>query len=162
MKTVNGILTLFEIIPQVTTGGFSHFGGDSALLVDGVSKDRVSDIACNYLKSFLPRTFTHKDSAGQLCLAYWCDADRDFNRLIIVPFTDSLVHKLKTGEITLGDAAGSAARLGSGLGTFRRHPGRMERQALRPSGRCPAQSRHACCCRRWSFADPAFGVVSPI
>jgi hypothetical protein len=51
-----------------------------------------------------PRTFTHKDSAGQLCLAHWCDTDPELNRFIIVPFTDSLVHKLKTGEITLGDA----------------------------------------------------------
>lgn len=51
-KTANDILMLFDVIPQVTTGGFSHFE-EIQLLVDGVSKDRVSDIACNYLKSFL-------------------------------------------------------------------------------------------------------------
>ena len=51
-KIANDILTLFEVIPQVTTGGFTHFE-EIQLLVDGVSKDRVSDIACNYLKSFL-------------------------------------------------------------------------------------------------------------
>jgi hypothetical protein len=51
-----------------------------------------------------PRTFTHKDRAGQLCMAHWCDADRDLNRFIIVPFTSKLVHKLKTGAITLCDA----------------------------------------------------------
>jgi hypothetical protein len=51
-KTANSILTLFEVIPQVTTGGFTHFE-EIQLLVDGVSKDRVSDIACNYMKSFL-------------------------------------------------------------------------------------------------------------
>jgi hypothetical protein len=50
-----------------------------------------------------PRTFTHKDSAGQMCLAHWCDADRDFNRFIVVPFTDSSVQRLKSGEITLAD-----------------------------------------------------------
>ncbi len=49
-----------------------------------------------------PRTFTHKDSAGKLCLAHWCDADRDCNRFIVVPFSEPLVRKLKAGEITLG------------------------------------------------------------
>lgn len=51
-KPATDILTLFEIIPQVTAGGFSHFE-EIQLLVDNVSKDRVSDIACNYLMSFL-------------------------------------------------------------------------------------------------------------
>jgi hypothetical protein len=51
-----------------------------------------------------PRTFTHNDSAGELCLAHWCDADKEINRFIIVPFTGNLVYKLKTGEITLREA----------------------------------------------------------
>ena len=51
-KTANDILTLFEVIPQVTPGGFAHFE-EIQLLVDNVSKDRISDIACNYLMSFL-------------------------------------------------------------------------------------------------------------
>lgn len=51
-KTANDILTLFEVIPQVTAGGFTHFE-EIQLLVDNVSKDRISDIACNYLMSFL-------------------------------------------------------------------------------------------------------------
>lgn len=51
-KTASDILRLFEVIPQVATGGFTHFE-EIQLLVDGVSKDRVSDIACNYLLSFL-------------------------------------------------------------------------------------------------------------
>ena len=51
-KTANHILAVFEAIPQITTGGFIHFE-EIQLLVEGVSKDRVSDIACNYLMSFL-------------------------------------------------------------------------------------------------------------
>lgn len=51
-KTANDILRLFEVIPQVATSGFTHFE-EIQLLVDGISKDRVSDIACTYLMSFL-------------------------------------------------------------------------------------------------------------
>jgi hypothetical protein len=51
-----------------------------------------------------PRTFTLKDSVGQLCLAHWCDADGDFNRFIVVPFTEPLIQRLKAGEITLAGA----------------------------------------------------------
>lgn len=51
-KTATEILRMFESIPKLTTGGFIHFE-EIQLLVDGVSKDRVSDIACNYLMSFL-------------------------------------------------------------------------------------------------------------
>jgi hypothetical protein len=51
-KTANEILSLFEVIPQLTTSGFSHFE-EIQLLIDGVSKDRVSDISCNYLMSFM-------------------------------------------------------------------------------------------------------------
>ncbi len=51
-KSANDILNLFDVIPQITTGGFTHFE-EIQLLVDGISKDRVSDIACNYLMSFL-------------------------------------------------------------------------------------------------------------
>lgn len=50
--TAYDILRLFEVIPQITSCGFMHFE-EIQLLVDGVSKDRVSDIACNYLLSFL-------------------------------------------------------------------------------------------------------------
>jgi len=51
-KVATDILNLFEVIPQVTTGGFAHFE-EIQLLVDNVSKDRISDFACNYLMSFL-------------------------------------------------------------------------------------------------------------
>ena len=51
-----------------------------------------------------PRTFTHRDRDGRLCLAHWCDADSNFNRFIVVPFTEALVQKLKAGEISLSEA----------------------------------------------------------
>jgi hypothetical protein len=46
------VLRLFETIPQYSEFGFKHFEVIQ-LYVSGLSKDRVSDIACNYLKSFL-------------------------------------------------------------------------------------------------------------
>src|ERR1700757_4445464 len=51
-----------------------------------------------------PRTFTHRNHQGSLFLAHWCDAEPEFNRFIVVPCTESLVQKLKLGEITLRDA----------------------------------------------------------
>lgn len=48
----NKILSVFKDIPQIRAGGIVHFES-LQLLVDGFSKDRVSDIACNLLKSFL-------------------------------------------------------------------------------------------------------------
>ncbi|UFS76036.1 hypothetical protein LPB73_01035 [Tardiphaga sp. 37S4] len=45
------ILSLFEGVPMYAAG-FTHFE-EIQLFVDGISKDRVSDIACNLLKSFL-------------------------------------------------------------------------------------------------------------
>jgi hypothetical protein len=51
-KAAHEILAIFDAIPQITTGGFTHFE-EIQLMVDGISKDRVSDIACNYLMSFL-------------------------------------------------------------------------------------------------------------
>ncbi|MCU9850555.1 hypothetical protein OEZ60_21505 [Defluviimonas sp. WL0024] len=46
------IISLFRRIPQYERAGFRHFE-EIQLFVDGISKDRVSDIACNFLKSFL-------------------------------------------------------------------------------------------------------------
>ncbi len=48
----NEILSTFREIPQVTKQGFTHFE-ELQLLVENFSKDRVSDIACNFVKSFL-------------------------------------------------------------------------------------------------------------
>jgi hypothetical protein len=46
------ILSLFKDIPEYSQFGFTHFEAIQ-LYVSGISKDRISDIACNYIKSFL-------------------------------------------------------------------------------------------------------------
>lgn len=46
------ILSTFKNIPQIKKQGFVHFE-EIQLLIEGLSKDRVSDIACNLIKSFL-------------------------------------------------------------------------------------------------------------
>lgn len=46
------VLGLFERIPYYRDHGFRHFE-EVQLFVDGIGKDRISDIACNYIKSFL-------------------------------------------------------------------------------------------------------------
>ena len=46
------ILTLFEAIPEYKSGGFRHFE-EIQFFIEGISKDRISDIACSFLKSFL-------------------------------------------------------------------------------------------------------------
>jgi hypothetical protein len=46
------ILELFKRMPQYQTNGFRHFE-EIQFFVEGISKDRISDIACNFLKSFL-------------------------------------------------------------------------------------------------------------
>ncbi len=46
------ILELFKMVPQIQQYGLKHFE-QIQLLVDKISKDRVSDIACSLLKSFL-------------------------------------------------------------------------------------------------------------
>ncbi len=52
IKQANEILSLFADIPEYSQFGFTHFEVIQ-LYVSGISKDRVSDIACNYIKSFL-------------------------------------------------------------------------------------------------------------
>ena len=51
-KLANEILLLFEQIPYYHNHGFRHFE-EIQLLIHGISKDRISDIACSFLKSFL-------------------------------------------------------------------------------------------------------------
>jgi len=51
-RVASAITALYKDIPQIRTSGFAHFE-EIQLLVDSVSKDRVSDIACSFLKSFL-------------------------------------------------------------------------------------------------------------
>ena len=46
------IIDLFDAIPHYHDRGFRHFE-EIQLYVDGISKDRISDIACSFIKSFL-------------------------------------------------------------------------------------------------------------
>lgn len=46
------ILDLFKLIPQYNRAGFRHFE-EIQFFVDGISKDRISDFTCSFLKSFL-------------------------------------------------------------------------------------------------------------
>jgi hypothetical protein len=50
--TAHEILALFRRIPEYGQFGVTHFE-EIQLYVDGISRDRISDIACNFLKSFL-------------------------------------------------------------------------------------------------------------
>ncbi|MGU6378403.1 hypothetical protein ACV2B1_10515 [Salmonella enterica subsp. enterica serovar Javiana] len=52
LKQANEILRLFNDVPEYSQFGFTHFEVIQ-LYVSGISKDRVSDIACNYIKSLL-------------------------------------------------------------------------------------------------------------
>jgi hypothetical protein len=51
-KLANLILSSFKNIPQIQKHGVTHFEV-LQLLIEDFSKDRVSDIACNFIKSFL-------------------------------------------------------------------------------------------------------------
>ena len=51
-KSAEEILSLFQKIPYYKENGFRHFE-EIQLFVDDIGKDRVSDIACNFMKSFL-------------------------------------------------------------------------------------------------------------
>lgn len=51
-KLAIAILSTFKDIPQIQENGFTHFEL-LQLLIDDFSKDRVSDISCNLIKSFL-------------------------------------------------------------------------------------------------------------
>jgi hypothetical protein len=46
------VLALFSRIPQYDRHGFHHFE-EIQFFIDGISKDRISDLACNFIKSFL-------------------------------------------------------------------------------------------------------------
>lgn len=50
--TASEILELFRIVPEYEKRGFVHFE-EIQFFVDHISRDRISDIACNLLKSFL-------------------------------------------------------------------------------------------------------------
>jgi len=50
--TAREMLQVFRAVPEYAKHGFTHFE-EIQLYVDGISKDRISDIACSFLKSFL-------------------------------------------------------------------------------------------------------------
>ncbi|WP_333852803.1 hypothetical protein [Epilithonimonas sp.] len=52
LKESSKILELFKNIPQIHKSGFTHFE-EIQLFVENISKDRVSDITCNIIKSWL-------------------------------------------------------------------------------------------------------------
>ena len=63
-RTAGQILDLFNQIPEYGKYGFTHFE-EIQLYVDGISRDRVSDISCNFVKSFLvDYTFEHCKRVG--------------------------------------------------------------------------------------------------
>jgi hypothetical protein len=51
-KTALSILKLYKNIPQISNSGFVHFE-EIQLLVENIAEDRVSDLTCSFLKSFL-------------------------------------------------------------------------------------------------------------
>ncbi|MDT3778198.1 hypothetical protein PJI16_11590 [Nitrospira sp. MA-1] len=51
-KMARQILSTFKDVPQINRQGFTHLE-ELQLLIENFSKDRVSDISCNFLKSFL-------------------------------------------------------------------------------------------------------------
>lgn len=51
-KMAKIILSTFKDISQIQKQGFTHFE-ELQLLIENFSKDRVSDISCNFIKSFL-------------------------------------------------------------------------------------------------------------
>lgn len=52
IEQAKSILSLFKDIPEYSQFGFTHFELIQ-LYISGISKDRISDISCNYIKSFL-------------------------------------------------------------------------------------------------------------
>ena len=52
IATAKRVIALFKDIPQVRENGFTHFE-EIQLFVEKLSKDRISDITCNFLMSFL-------------------------------------------------------------------------------------------------------------
>jgi hypothetical protein len=53
------VISLFRRIPQYSEHGFRHFE-EIQLFIDDIGKDRVSDIACSFMKSFLV-DYTHQE-----------------------------------------------------------------------------------------------------
>ena len=88
-KIAGDILNLFRDIPQIKDSGFIHFE-EIQLYVDQISKDRISDIACSFIKSFLidftidqcsrhkiPRHKTHLQNVYDYRTNKFCEEDLD-------------------------------------------------------------------------------------
>lgn len=71
------ILDLFKLIPQYSRTGFRHFE-EIQFFVDGISKDRISDITCSFLKSFLI-DFTIQQCEQLNIPTSWSDIPRLYN-----------------------------------------------------------------------------------
>jgi hypothetical protein len=69
-RKASEIVALFKRIPRYAQSGFRHFE-EVQFFVDGISKDRISDISCSFMKSFLiDFTFQQCDKLGipmQIC-----------------------------------------------------------------------------------------------
>jgi hypothetical protein len=52
VKTAGEILELFAQVPEYDRRGFTHFE-EIQFFIDGIAKDRISDFACSFMKSFL-------------------------------------------------------------------------------------------------------------
>lgn len=52
LGTAEEVVSLFNTVPQIQENGFTHFE-EIQLYINNISKDRVSDLACNFIKSFL-------------------------------------------------------------------------------------------------------------
>lgn len=62
--TASKILDLFKDIPAISQRGFRHIE-EVQLFVEGISRDRISDFACSFLKSFLvDYTFEQSEKVG--------------------------------------------------------------------------------------------------
>ena len=61
LELAKDILALFQHIQYYSDHGFRHIE-EIQLLVSGINKDRISDIACSFLKSFLI-DYTHQECA---------------------------------------------------------------------------------------------------
>jgi len=51
-KTANQVLSLFRNVPHYNRSGFTHFE-EIQFFIDAIGKDRISDMFCNFVKSFL-------------------------------------------------------------------------------------------------------------
>lgn len=89
-KVANDVLSLFENIPQLKTAGFSHIE-EIQLLVGQVAKDRVSDIACNLISSFLIDYTMQRCEENKIPMEH----------VTMESVYDAKLHKLKTESVYL-------------------------------------------------------------